>query len=65
MSPRQLKEELSFDGGASWTQPNDTVVTNINELADPDAAYTFPVFADQDGSANNHVNTIDVCYANC
>jgi hypothetical protein len=36
-SPRQLKEELSFDGGASWTQPNDTVITNINELADPNS----------------------------
>jgi hypothetical protein len=37
-SPRQLKEELSTDGGASWVQPNDTVITNINEIGEADGA---------------------------
>ena len=37
-SPRQLKEELSTDGGASWVQPADTVITNINQIGDPDGA---------------------------
>jgi hypothetical protein len=31
-SPDQLKEELSTDGGASWGQPNDTVITSINDI---------------------------------
>jgi hypothetical protein len=37
-SPSQLKEELSTDGGASWAQPNDTVITNINQIGQPDGA---------------------------
>jgi hypothetical protein len=37
-SPRQLKEELSTDGGASWVQPSDTVITNVNDIGEPDGA---------------------------
>jgi hypothetical protein len=37
-SPRQLKEELSTDGGASWVQPSDTVIANVNDIGEPDGA---------------------------